>query len=532
MNRVEQWTRHEVQLTSTQEYAHPDTDVSITAHFRGPSGQVIELPGFWDGGDAFAVRFAPTETGRWTYTVTASDETNAGLHRVTGELDAVPYTGDHAIYRHGFIRESDDRRAFVYADGTPFFWLGNTHWQAANYERLDTSNNPYAAGTSQFHSVVDSDQARGFTVYQTYPDAAVNDGGGNVPVVNWWAAEYTHLDPDAFRDQFDVMMDYIADQGIVIALGLGVHTQSGQIGPVAMTHFTRYVLARYAAHPIIWITGQEVDIEDETAKLSTWQAVAETIAANDGYHRPLGAHMWAIGEPKVFGDQPWHTWYPTQGGHDSIRTQEHYRSYWDERPTKPFLETEANYEDIWAVTVDDTRHSAWKALQCGSYGYTYGVAGVWAIKWDYDVPGWDDFQNGIPWFDGIRKPGGDQMGILRRFYETLGDWQRLLPRYGDHTFGTFAHPEESVLSSDGNSRYVVYFYQDDLATGSLHGLGEVPYLARWFDPATGEWTTIPGDVDAPAGTWAIPDKPDRHDWVLVVEAADMSRRRLPERRNS
>ncbi len=513
---VERWRRCELSFTSSVGYEHPDTDVQLAVVFTSESGAAVAVPGFWDGGDTWRARFAPAELGHWSWTTSSSDLANAGLHGLSGELEAIEYAGDLDIYRHGFLRVSDNSRAFVHDDGTPFFWLANTHWQAPNYERLHECNNPYEPCDSQFRCSADNDRSRGFTVYQTYPDAALNDGGGNVSQVNWWTEDYTHLNPEAFSSQFDVMMDYLADHGTVIALGMGVHTESGSIGAEALSHFAAYVTARYAAHPVVWITGQEVDIENEHATLSTWRAVAETIARNDGFHHPLGAHMYAVGEPKVFGDEPWHDWFPTQGGHERIRSQRHYKSYWDFVPTKPFLETEANYEDIWTVTTDMTRQSAWKALQCGSYGYTYGVAGIWAMKWDYDVPGWDDFQNGVPWFDGLRRPGGTQMTYLKEFYESLGDWQALVPRFGDAAFGTFAEPEQSVLSSGGDT-YVVYFYSASLATGTLEGMSGSTYSARWFNPRDGSFVPI-GAVEASVGSWTIPEKPDALDWVLLVTA--------------
>ena len=506
---AEQWRRVEIVLRSSARFEHPDTDVRVSAVFTGPSGATIALPGFWDGGDVWKVRFAPTEVGLWSYAVTS----NADLAE-TGEIVAVPYEGDLDMYKHGFVRLNE--RAFEYADGTPFFWLGNTHWQAPNYERLDASNHPRIPGDSQFRITADHDRALGFTVYQTYPDAALNDGGGNVSRVNWWTENYTHLNPQAFTDQFDVMMDYLADHGTVIALGLGVHTETGRIGAEALSHFARYVTARYAAHPIVWITGQEVDIENEYASMDTWRAAARTIAENDGYHHPLGAHMYSVGEPKTFGEEPWHDWFPTQGGHEEVRTQAHYRSYWDFEPRKPFLETEANYEGIWSVPPDAPRQSAWKALLCGSYGYTYGVAGVWAIKWDYDVPGWDDFQNGTPWFDGLDRPGGVQMGIVRRFFEGLGDWQWLIPRFGDAAYGSFASPEESVLATYGTVTYVAYFYGAGLETGALAGMDPAKaYTATWFNPRAEEYVPI-GAVAPADGSWSIPRKPDTEDWVLLV----------------
>ena len=61
-----------------------------------------------------------------------------------------------------------------------------------------------------------------------------------------------------------------------------------------------------------------------------------------------------------------------------------YRGYYDSRITgviKPFIEAEANYEDINCggfTGYDLNRYSAWNAMLCGSAGFTYGVTGIWA----------------------------------------------------------------------------------------------------------------------------------------------------------
>jgi len=142
---------------------------------------------------------------------------------------------------------------------------------------------------------------------------------------------------------------------------------------------------------------------------------------------------------------------------------------------------------------------------------------VWAIKWDYDVPGWDSFQNGVPWFDGLRLPGGGQMTILKDFYQDIGNWPNLIPRFGDPAYGSFSSPEQSVLSTDGNTTYVVYFYDVSLATGTLAGMDEAKsYTAKWFNPRTGTYLTISESIAPSAGSWTIPDKPDTDDWVLLV----------------
>lgn len=514
------WTRTELTFTSTVRYHHPDADVSVTVTFTAPDGTTLIVPGFWDGGDTWRARFAPTQLGQWRYSASATDHTNAGLHDHHGTVEAVPYTGDLDIYRHGFVKVSDDRRGFVFHDGTPFFWLGDTHWQAPNYERLHECNHPDGACGSQFGHAVDQLATQGFTVYQTYPDAALNDGGGNTSQVNWWTQPYTELNPQAFTEQFDPMMDYLADRGLVIALGMGVHWQNAQIGEEAMRRFAAYVTARYSAHPVVWFTGQEVDVENGLDTLRIWETVARAIHENDGYHHPLGAHMDSVGTPHTFGHEPWHDWFPTQGGHGTIRSQAHYQSYWDHQPTKPYLETEANYEHLhWLGDIIDTttvRQSAWKAMQCGSYGYTYGAAGVWAMKWDHHEPGWDEYQS-IPWYEGIELPGRRQMMLMKDFYLSLGRWQCLRPTFGDPAYGHFADEEKAVLAVDGNAAYVVYFYNDTTLSGALRGMSDHRgYLGSWFDPRTGRYHSIDSPIAPIDGRWDAPEKPSDEDWILLV----------------
>lgn len=520
---VEQWTRTTLVLTSARTYAHPGTDTTLDALFTGPDGATIALPGFWDGGQIWKVRFAPTQVGRWSYRIACSDPANRGLHDVTGTLFCRPYTGSLAIYRHGFLRVADDRRHFAHADGTPFFWLGDTHWQMPDCERLDACNHPGCACGNQFRHLADDRFRKGFTVYQTYPDAAMNDAGGNPRRACWWTEPYVHLNPQAFTDTFDVMMDYLADHGLVIALGAGVHHLSTRMGQAAFVHFTRHLVARYAAYPVVWITGQEIDLEGNTpGSLGIWRAVAATIAEGDGYHHPHSAHMDSNGEPKTFAGEPWHTWFATQGGHAprGIRTAAHYRSYWDHEPVRPFVETEAMYENVACdgrlATTADARRAAWQAFQCGGAGYTYGAAGVWALKWAPQQPGWDSYNWQTPWYEGLALPGATQMSLLKQFYTAL-PWHRLVPRWHDAEWGDFHVPEKTALATDGNTVYVAYFFHAETATGTLHNLAPHGlYRAHWFDPRTGACHLVADAITPVARRYAIPPKPDHQDWVLLV----------------
>src|ERR1035441_42790 len=139
--KVHQWQAVEIELISSVTYADSFQDVDVTATFTTPDGRTITRPVFWDGGLTWKVRFAPPQTGLWTMTTSATDARNSGLNHVTRTVRCDPYSGNLAIYKHGFLKVSKNGRYLTYADGTPFFYLGDTHW-ILSHERFDTSNAP------------------------------------------------------------------------------------------------------------------------------------------------------------------------------------------------------------------------------------------------------------------------------------------------------------------------------------------------------------------------------------------------------
>lgn len=514
-----QWQVAEIVLTSSKTYTDPFQDVDVNATFTGPNGEVITRPAFWDGGTTWRIRFAPTVVGQWIYSTTCTDVTNSGLHLKNGNVQTTEYTGNLPIYKKGFLKISSNKRYMVYNDETPFFWLGDTHWQMSDYERDSECNYGDNCG-SQFKHVVKDRIAKGFTVYQTYPDAGVNDGGGNVHVANWWSTKYSQLDPVAFQQHFDLKMKYLADNGIVIALGCGVHWLSTEgVGLNGLKLLAKYMVARYGAYPIVWITAQEVDIKPEEAAI--WKEVAKTIDSYDSYKRPLTGHMCF--NNYTWGKETWHTWFAVQGGHATTRTyknQAFYKGFWNYSPTQPFLEAEAKYEDVDCGGLNDAtdeRVAAYKAIQCGSLGFTYGVSGVWAMKWDAKVEGWDSYSK-YPWYVGVDAPGSSQMNYLKEFYTSFA-WEKLVPRFSDPAWCTFVYPESSILSSTPDAdRYVVYFYKTSTSTGILKSLMDTKtYNAQWFNPATGKSILISDAIKSTGGIYTIPSKPDTKDWLLLVE---------------
>ena len=524
MQSVQQWRIAPIELTSATTYANPYRQVDVTLTFTGPGGEVISRPAFWDGDSRWIVRFVPTAIGTWRWRSVCCDTGNAGLHDQSGELCCQPYTGDKAIYRHGFIRASDNNRYFSHADGTPFFWLGDTHWQMPDTERPDACNHPEHAGApcphgGEFQHLAADRKAHGFTVYQTYPAATA---------AHWWTTPYSQINPQRFDKVFDAQMDHLAEQGFVVAMGCGHFNDSTVIPPTDLARFARYLVARYGAHPVVWITCQEMNWPAEVGgkeanRIDVWHGVAREIARTDGYGHPHSGHQNVVDvATDPLGQEPWHDWFALQGGHrnSGLTPQARYQGYYNFQPTRPMIETEAMYElvDCGGVnSTDDARRSAWKAMLCGSAGYTYGAAGIWALKWDADDPQWKEYNHAVSaWHVGMALPGAAQMTLLKNFFTAL-EWQDLTPRFGDRAWAQWTDPEQCVMATIGNRLYLVYCY-GETSVGVIKGLDPATaYTAHWFDPRTGQTSIIAKSFHSPTGCWTVPEKP-HDDWVLRVEA--------------
>lgn len=173
------WRVVEIPLTSTKSYANPYLDVDVSAMFSGPGGVTMTMPGFWDGGNSWKVRFAPPTAGNWTYATTSSDTTNGGLHNQTGSISVTAYTGTLDIYEHGFLKPSSNNRYLAHWDGTPFFWLGDTHWFGLSDRLSWNSSNSAAYPNSAFKQTVDKRISQGFNVFQT--NLFLGEWGDNGP---------------------------------------------------------------------------------------------------------------------------------------------------------------------------------------------------------------------------------------------------------------------------------------------------------------------------------------------------------------
>lgn len=506
---VEKWRMHEITFTSVVGYDSPFDEAELSVTFTGPQGGQLVRPGFWYGKNIWKVRIALTELGEWSYKTVCSDRSNDGLHGQTGMITCVPYSGELEIYRHGFLKVGENKRHFAHADGTPFFYLGDTHWFLP-HEKFDHSG--VEGVPSQFKYMVDKRVSQGFTVFQSEPLFFAN-----YPYIYHLQDGLDEKDAIGFAE-LDKKFAYIADQGLVHAnaeLFFVQEINSQAYTPAYLVKLTKYWVARYGAYPVLWTIAQESDPDCyKQVPPDKWFTVAETIFVNDAYHQPLTAHMCndnvCGAHNTVWGEKYYHSWFGVQPQGEMNNTL-YYKGLWEYKDTKPSVNYETGYENLWNDK-NGAIGAGYKAFQYGLLGYGYGAHGVWNDNFDRND--WMDYGGYQRWFEGINLPGGARLAFLKQFYSSLAWWD-IVPRFDSAEWSDFGEGNRRILATIGQETYTAYFFNNDTATGTLHNLLPREYNAKWYNVDTGTYTAI-GTFLPEQGSYVIPAKPDDQPWMLLV----------------
>jgi len=201
---VPQWGRWEQAFTAPGSAA-PETD--LTVEFTSPSGAVRSILGFWDGGATWRVRFSPDELGEWKYR-THSVPAVPGLDRQSGQFRCGPPTeGKGPFVRHGSLRISTNGRHFEHADGTPFFWLGDTVWYGA------------ILGTApDWETYLNDREGKGFSVVHFNVVAPRNGVAADVNgEISFTGVENIRMNP-RFYQRLDRRVDAVNAHGLLAAI--------------------------------------------------------------------------------------------------------------------------------------------------------------------------------------------------------------------------------------------------------------------------------------------------------------------------
>jgi hypothetical protein len=121
MLEVERRAVLELDFEIKEEYENPFLDVEPECKFISPSGKEYNIPGFYDGGKTWKVRFSPNEIGFWTYKskVNLSDSSLQEKEKFKVVEPSKPV--------RGFLRTCPGKYwGLEYESGEPCFIFGDT----------------------------------------------------------------------------------------------------------------------------------------------------------------------------------------------------------------------------------------------------------------------------------------------------------------------------------------------------------------------------------------------------------------------
>jgi hypothetical protein len=523
---AQQWKVFETSFESSRDYGNPFMDLQVDVLFE-KDGKSWKIPAFWDGDNIWKVRFAAPETGVYSYRVVSSDKSNKSLNGEKKSLTVAAYQGDNTLYKHGMIGISQDKRHFAHADGTPFFWLGDTWWK--NLSKRMTWEG--------FQELTADRKKKGFSVIQIvcgpYPDEGPfepsweNEGG-----MPYKTQDFKVLNPDYFK-YTDRRLEHLVDAEMVPAIvgawGRADCDALKAVGAEGLKRHWRYLIARYGAYPVVWILGGELENETKWG-VGVWAEIARYVREIDPYQHPITVHSGS-GRRGEEGDNVVISYDMVGGSHDqeiAIHSAlANFQAAYNVNPPMPVLVGETCYEGHMQQGFQYIqRHMFWMYMLSGAAGHTYGAAGIWhaSIEGDPGVAsgafGGRKVYDWTTWREGMNYPGATQIGIGKKLLERY-PWSRFEP-----------HPEWADSSCfaagiPGEIRFI-YLPRRNIYNWSgptVKNLEpDVDWHIYYFDPATGrtfEQDSIKAGQNSTSSSLQTVnykrDVPSPQDWVMVFE---------------
>jgi hypothetical protein len=530
------WEMHEFSVARRAHVENPFRNAALVGEFVSPSGKKIVVDGFYDGGETWRLRIAPGEEGEWSYLLRGE---GVEIHE-RGKLRCTKPSG------HGFIgKHPDNPYAFAYADGTPFFPMGDTC-----YGLFDDS--PITPALRQEYLMARRAQRFNFvrmTVGHSEARAASDAA--------YWAWGGTPQKPDlarfnpAFFRAFDDLMHQLRKSGMNVELLLlnfyrRPFTDTRLWTQAHERQWLRYLIARYGAFDniFLWTIANEYETHpdgqyrlDFPGDVDWAKDTARFIKTKDAHRHLITVHPVVSASrrgdnPRAPFDSPWRIgeFFGEEVAIDvlSQQTGQHGEgTVWDEklqcwtgdsatlvasvhadrRFKKPVLNTENGYEYLRGDPTsrkqvhhtDKVRRSAWRIVCAGGYiaaGFhgTIGHSDVWNR---IDAPNHYSFR--------VRDEGAaTQLGILHEFFTALPYW-RMQPFNGV--------TGDAVSLAEASKTYVIYLPHGGATTLDLTRASGT-FTANWFNPRTGK---SGGEFSVAGEAKQKLEAPDSEDWIVLLQ---------------
>ncbi len=427
-----------------------------------------------------------------------------------------------------YLRIHENQRYLTNADGTPFFWLGDTAWEL--FHRLDRE---------EADRYLSNRAAKEFTIIQAVVLAerkGLDDPNpyGDLPLRD--------RDPARPNEAYFAHVDYIVNQANRLGLQLGMLPTWGFywkadhdliFTPENAYTFGRFLGERYKDADLVWILGGDANI-DTPAERAIIDSMAKGLRDGDGGNHLITFHPRGPGFASTqLADAEWLDFYMSQSSHSA---HDHDNGLYIDHdyaltPPKPTLDGEPRYESIpvgfYYRNVDpyhrfddyDVRQAAYWALLAGACGHTYGNNNIWQM-W---APGLEAvIRADIPWWEALDHPGAFQMRWVRRLFEAR-PFTQLLPMPSLILDGprTGGGKIRAAMAAD-HSFAIIYSPRGEHFTIDQTRFPCLQVKEIWYDPRYGVAHHIHTGNSKGLQSYTPPTTGRGQDWLLIIEDAEQN----------
>ena len=430
------------------------------------------------------------------------------------------------------LKVSDNHRFLVTENGRPFFWLGDTAWEL--FHRLNRA---------EADLYLRNRAAKGFTVIQA---VVVGELEGLKDPNAYRETPFIEMDASRPNEAYFAQVDWIVNRAAELGLYIGMlpawgrwvggndegKTNSNFFNVQNAQTYGRFLGARYAAKPVIWILGGD---RDATKSLAVWNAMAAGIREVGGQRQLISYHPRDYSSGLLHGAD-WLDFNMIQSGHspESLNFLMIERDY-ALKPAKPCMDAEPAYEyppgaipAARPINDRQVRRNAYWAVFAGAHGHTYGTHPIWQM---YD-DGWairDNTKNRrprwdvtTPWFSALDLPGATQLKHLknlmlsRPFLTRIPD-QSLLLSGSSNDLRRVQVTRDGTPGKDDATYLMAYFPQHVEAIIDTSRIAAPTLRGWWFNPRDGTSKALASIARSREWKVSPPTNLEGEDWVLVLD---------------
>ena len=530
----------EVSFTSARVYKNPYVDVNLWVNLTGPNKEQYRIPAFWDGDNIWRARLAATTAGKWNW-ATENQTGDSGLDKKSGSFTAVRWSEEEKLAnsnRRGYIRVSNDGHTFEYADGTPFFYTGDTWWSCLT--GIYGWDKPSGSAGISFQDAVKIRKDQGFNgvnIIACFPSdltkpiwhkktqkKKIAEDGSTPFEIDTAAADpalavnYLKINP-VYWKQVDRKMQYFWDNGFTLFIETVRRSEAwpeeNEAERAAFTNYVRYLWARYGAYNWLfswlhWDWGK--------GRNEAYRPLIDAAYAKLG-DRPYGQPMTAMASgasDDTWGTGskvPWLNFHNVSNlGRDArmfawLRRQyalpdpcpsmnvESYYPGWNNKPTAPLDDNEMAQFMMYG-----------SVLNGGFGGHAWG----------------DDYYSGVsnrtgdPHVNGFNRWKAATMGHLKSFMlDKSHDYRKLAPALENIVDN---QQEFLCLALAKDKSFGLGFISAKMNSSDIQQLDpNTIYAVQWWDIDNGGWSKTIKVKSNEEGLLNMPAKPNDKGWAYRIQ---------------